>query len=47
MVIEKEFELNDGCPFHIKIPNTKGHGLILHLQQCLMWYIELEGRGRS
>jgi len=44
MVVEKEFELNDDCPFRVKIPNIEGHGSILHLQQCSMWYIELEGR---
>ena len=42
MVVEKEFELNDDCPFCVKIPNTEGHRSILHLQQCSMWYIELE-----
>ena len=47
MVVEKEFELNDDCPFHIKIPNAEGPGSNIHLQQCSMWYIELEGRGRS
>ena len=46
-VVEKEFELNDDCPFRVKIPNTEGHRSILHLQQCSMWYIELEGRGGS
>jgi len=25
MVVEKEFELNDDCPFHVKIPNTEEH----------------------
>jgi len=47
MVLEKEFELNDDYPFCVKIPNTEGYGLILHLQQCSIWFIELEGRGRS